>query len=312
MDLVLIHYHGEKFMSNVLKKIKLADIYGNPNQPRRRFDAEGLAELAGSIEMNGLVQPITVRKDDDGRYMIVAGERRYRAHRLLQDAGKLDAIMCRVVNVDDAQLAVDAIIENDQRVDVTLMEQARSYSRMIEVFGYTPEALATKLGKTLSRVQHRLRLLNLTEECQHLLERGQLMECHAFYLAGLSHNGQGLLLRQINKGMCRTVGAIKEIAAAIEAAEAQTSMFGDAETEVSAPVSATVSEISAARGFEAKLDGIAAMLRAGIEDTVVTAVRKVNPGRAATIAALLAEMQKDMHRLEKAFRVAAFQDDIAA
>lgn len=299
-------------MSNFLKKIPLSDIYGNPDQPRRRFDEDALIELAESIEMNGLVQPITVRADGQGRYMIIAGERRFRAHKLLAEAGKLDTILCRISAVDDAQLAVAAIIENDQRVDVTLMEQARSYNRMIEVFGYTPEALAKKLGKTLSRVQNRLRLLNLTEECQHLLERGQLIECHAFYLAGLSQNGQGQLLRQINKGMCRTVGAIRDIAAAIEAAEAQTSMFGDAATEMAEPESATVHEISAAKGFEAKLDGIAAMLRAGIEDTVVTAVRKVNSGRAATIAALLAEMQKDMHRLEKAFRVAAFKDDVAA
>lgn len=297
-------------MSNLLQTIPLSEIYGNPNQPRRRFDDDGLAELAKSIEMNGLVQPITVRPDGAGRYMIIAGERRFRAHKLLADEGKLDAILCRISEVDDAQLAVDAIIENDQRVDVTLMEQARSYDRMTTVFGYTVEALAEKLGKPVSRVQHRLRLLNLTEECQHLLERGQLYETQAYYLAGLSHRGQGQLLRQINKGMCRTVGALKEIAAAIEAAEAQTSMFGDGPVE--APVAATVHEISAARGFEAKLDGIAAMLRAGIEDTVVTAVRKVNPGRAATIAALLAEMQKDMHRLEKAFRVAAVQDDVAA
>jgi ParB family chromosome partitioning protein len=298
-------------MSNILKKVKLADIYGNPNQPRQHFDAEGLRELAKSIEMNGLIQPITVRKDDEGRYMIVAGERRYRAHKLLEADGKLDAIMCRVVNVDDAQLAVDAIIENDQRLDVTLMEQARSYNRMVEVYGYTVEALAEKLGKPVSRVQHRLRLLNLTPECQHLLERGQLVETQAYYLAGLSARGQEQLLKQINKGMCRTVSALKDVAATIEAAEAQSSMFGEG-GPVEAPAPATVTEISAARGFEAKLESVAAMLRAGIEDNVFTAVRKVNPGRAATIAALLAEMQKDMHRLEKAFRVAAVQEELAA
>lgn len=299
-------------MSDTLQRILLSEIYGNPDQPRRHFDADGLAELAKSIEMNGLVQPITVRADGQGRYMIVAGERRFRAHKLLSEAGKLDAILCRISSVDDAQLAVDAIIENDQRQDVTLMEQARSYARMTEVFGYSVEALAEKLGKPVSRVQHRLRLLNLTEECQQLLERGQLYETQAYYLAGLSPRGQGLLLRQINRGMCRTVGALKEVAAAIEDAEAQTSMFGDGEAELIAPVSATVSEISAAHGFEARLESVAAMLRAGTEDNVIVAVRKVNPGRAATVAALLAEMQKDMHRLEKAFRVAAVQEELAA
>lgn len=296
-------------MNDTLELIPLAQVYGNPDQPRKYFNDEQLTELAVSIEENGLIQPVTVRPDCEGRYMIIAGERRYRATCMVPGATE---ILARIQTVDDLQLAINAIVENDQRVDVSLMEQARSYARMIDEFGYEADALARKLGKPVSRVQHRLRLLNLTEECQQLLERGQLYETQAYYLAGLSKRGQGLLLRQINKGMCRTVGALKEVAAAIEDAEAQTSMFGDGEGEVAAPVSATISEIGAAKGFESKLDGIATMLRAGIDDNVITAVRKVNPGRAATVAALLAEMQRDLHRVEKAFRVAAVQEELAA
>jgi ParB family chromosome partitioning protein len=290
------------------KRIALDRIFGNPDQPRKIFDEEELRHLAASIRENGLLQPITVRKEKDGRYMIVAGERRFRACQLLAEQGGATEIACNLAKVDDAQLAIDAIIENDQRVDVTLMEQARSYQRMIAEFEYTPETLAVKLGKPLVRITERLRLLNLTEECQHLLERGQLYQTQAYYLAGLSEAGQGKLLRQINAGRCRTVTALRDIAQAIAEAEAQTSMFGDAET----PPPPTVAEISAARGFEARLDNIAAFLRAGIDDNVVTAVRKVDPGRAETIAEILAVMQKDLHRMETAFRVAAVQAELAA
>ena len=294
-----------------MEMIPLTQIAPNPDQPRKKFDPVELSELAASIRENGLIQPITVVQTGRQAFMIVAGERRWRAHNLLAEQGGATEICAIVQDLAEVQIAINAIVENDCRSDVTLMEQARSYARMTEVFGYTVEALAEKLGKPVHRVEHRLRLLNLTDECQHLLERGQLYETQAYYLAGLSAAGQGLLLRQINKGMCRTVGALKDVASAIEAAEAQTDIFGEG-SAVQLPEPATVHEISAARGFEAKIESVAAMLRAGIEDNTITAVKRVNPGRAATIAALLAEMQKDMHRLEKAFRVAAVQEELAA
>lgn len=299
-------------MSDQLQSIDVNLIYGNPDQPRKIFDADALSELAESIEHNGLIQPITVRSDGQRRYMIVAGERRYRAHVLLASQGKCKTVSCLVKTFDDAQLAINAIIENDQRVDVTLMEQARSYKRMMTAFGYSIEDLAKKLGKRVSRIEHRVKLLNLTPEIQQLVERGQLYETQAYYLADLSSNGQGKLLKAINTGQCRTVGSLKDIAAAIGAAEAQTSMFGDGDDQLAAPEPASAAEFSAARGFEAKLEQVSAMLRAGIEDNVVTAVRKVNPGRAAQIAELMAQMQKDLHRIEKQFRVAAVQEDLAA
>jgi ParB family chromosome partitioning protein len=244
--------------------------------------------------------------------MIIAGERRFRAHQILdtQLPGLYGSIKCLISQVNDEQLAIDAIIENDQRVDVSLMEQARSYDRMIQQHGYSIETLAKKLGKRAHIVQQRVNLLNLTPECQKLLEGGNLYQTQADALAGLSARGQSQLLKQINSGACRTVTALKGIAQAIADAEAQTSMFGD--DAIPAAPAASVVDINTARGFEAKVENIAAMLRQGIDDNVIVATRKVNPGRAATLAEMFAQMQKDLHRLESAFRIAAVQEELAA
>lgn len=290
----------------MLEQIPASAVRPNPDQPRKTFEPDALAELAASIRANGLLQPITVRREGRSqRYMIVAGERRWRAFVTVH--GESAAIPCIVTKPDDEQLAINAIIENDQRVDVNPMEQARSYQRMLDVHGFDAGSLAAKIGKRPAHVAERLRLLNLTPDCQHLLERGQLYWTQAFYLAGLSAAGQEQLLRQIRQGRCRTVSALKAIAETIAGAEAQAGMFGIEEAPIATPA-----ETTAARGFEAKLEAIAAILRAGIDANTVTAVRKVDPGRASTIAELLAQMQKDMHRIEAAFRVAAVQDELKA
>lgn len=291
----------------MMKRIALDRIYGNPDQPRKTFDDAALRELAASIRENGLKQPITVRPAGD-RFMIVMGERRFRAHQILAEQGHATDILCQVVKVDDGQLAIDAIIENDQRVDIAPLEQARSYQRMIDDFGYSAETLAQKIGKAPHRIHERLRLLKLTEECQFLLARDQITPTHAWYLSELSPAGQAKLLRAISSGQALTPSALKTIVAAIKDAEAQVSMFGASERPT-----VTQADVSAAKGFEARVEQVAAMLRAGIDDNVITAVKKVNPGRAATLADVLAQMQKDVKRLEDAMRaVAAVQLDMAA
>lgn len=294
-----------------ISTIKISEAYGNPNQPRKRFDQDQLEDLAASIKENGLIQPISVVKDSEGRYMIVAGERRFRAHMILLERGLIeDAIPAIISDLDDAQLAINAIVENDNRVDVTLMEQARSYKRMIDVHGFTVEGLAKKLGKRLHKVEETLTFNNLTEQYQAMLDRGQLYLTQAAALATLSARGQDLLFKQINSGQCRTVTALKAIAQTIADAEAQTSMFGEGGPIRDDAPMASVTDINAARGFEAKVESLAAFLRQGIDGNVVTAVKKVNPGRAGTVAELLAQMQKDLHRMESAFRVAAVQEEL--
>jgi ParB family chromosome partitioning protein len=282
----------------MLKRIPLAAIYGNPNQPRKIFDASKLVELAASIRENGLKQPITVRPDGEGKFMIVMGERRFRAHQLLADEGGVTDILCQVSKVDDAQLAIDAIIENDQRVDVSPLEQARSYQRMIDLHGYDVETLAKKLGKAPFRIDERLRLLTLNEDCQQLLAGDQITALQAWYLSTLSSSGQARLLKVINAGLCPTTAALKAATAQIAEAEAQVEMFAP-------PPPPSKDEVRMARNFEQKVDQLAAMLRAGIDDNTITAVRKVAPEKAAQMADLFAAMQVDLKRLEAAFRAEA-------
>lgn len=237
------------------------------------------------------------------------GERRFRAHQILAEQGQATDILCMVSKVDDQQLAIDAIIENDQRVDVAPLEQARSYQRMIDEWGYDAASLAVKLGKAEFRIEERLRLLKLSGDCQHLLATGNINPTQAYYLADLSERGQARLLRAINAGQCPTNSSLKAAAAAIAEEEAQVSMFGANDT----PAPPTKTDINAAKSFEAKVSSIAAMLNAGIDDNVITAVKKVNPGRAGTLADLLREAAKDIKRIEDALRaVAATQMELAA
>ena len=293
----------------MMKRIPLNLIYGNPDQPRKTFDSAKLRELADSIRENGLKQPITVRADDDGKWMIVMGERRFRAMQLLEADVIASDILCHVSKAGDAQLAVDAIIENDQRVDVEPLEQAHSYKRMIDLHGFTLDTLSVKLGKPVHRIEERLRLLDLSADCQFLLAKGQITKEQAWYLAGLPLPGQAKMLKAINSGQCSTTGALKAISAAIMEEGAQSSIFGEALPE---PEPASVTEINAARSFENRIEAVASMLRAGIDDNVIVAVRKVNPDRAATMADLINAMQKDLRRIETALRIVAVESAMAA
>jgi ParB family chromosome partitioning protein len=284
------------------KRIPLALIYGNPDQPRKTFEPGALAELAASIRENGLAQPITVRPDDAGKFMIVMGERRFRAHQLLaeRDPKSWPDLLCMVSKVDDMQLAVNAIIENDQRVDVAPLEQARSYQRMIDLHGFNVDTLAIKLGKPVRRIRERLDLLGMSEESQLLFEQGHINPTQAWHLSKLDTRQQAQLVRAINAGQCRTNEQLYAICEAMRDEGAQNALFD------MAPVGPTDDERKRAAGFEDQLNRIAATLRASIDDQqTVTAVRRVDPGRASTIADLIALMAVDFRRLETAFRVAA-------
>ena len=117
-----------------LKRIPLDQIVPNPDQPRKHFDEQALRELAGSIRARGLKQPIAVRPIGDGTYQIIMGERRWRAHCLLRDEGELEdpTILANVRKATDEEMAIDAIIENLARVDLTPLEEARAFQRMLE------------------------------------------------------------------------------------------------------------------------------------------------------------------------------------
>lgn len=144
-------------------------------QPRRHFNEEALTELADSIEKHGLMQPIVVRALKEGRYEIIAGERRWRAAKLAQ----LREVPVIVRDVDDVEALELALIENIQRADLNPLEEAAGYQRLMDEFGYTQEKLAPVVGKSRSHIANLLRLLRLPESIKKRIDTGELTMGHA-------------------------------------------------------------------------------------------------------------------------------------
>lgn len=164
-------------------KISLSNIIPNRFQPRISFDEEALNELANSIKMYGILQPLILRPLGD-KYEIIAGERRYKAATI---AG-LSEVPAILVNLDDQTSAELAIIENIQRKDLTAIEEAKSYKKLLDLGNYTQDQLATKMGKSQSAIANKLRLLNLIPEAQEALMNNLISERHARSLLQLKDN----------------------------------------------------------------------------------------------------------------------------
>lgn len=160
---------------NKIFDIPIIKIRPNKAQPRKQFDEEELTALAKSIEENGILQPLTVRKASSSEYELIAGERRLRASAL---AG-MRKVPCIVVKCSDKESAVYALLENLQRSDLGMFEEARGILRLIRRYGLTQEEAAAKLGKTQSTVANKLRLLRLTYEEQEWIVNAGLSERHA-------------------------------------------------------------------------------------------------------------------------------------
>lgn len=154
--------------------LPIASIVTNPDQPRKSFDETQLSELSDSIKQNGVLQPILVRKKGE-KYEIVAGERRYQASKL---AG-LKEIPAIVREIDDAEVFQLALIENLQRSDLTPIEEARGYRQLLDTKGLTQEGLAKILSKSRSAIANTLRLMDLPQEVQDMMEEGQITAGHA-------------------------------------------------------------------------------------------------------------------------------------
>lgn len=163
-----------EFLSTRVQYIPLGRIRPNPQQPRRSFDEEGLAELAASIRSCGILQPLTVRRAGDG-YELVAGERRLRAARI---AG-LREVPCLVAQVGEEDSALLALMENLQRRDLDCWEEAQAIARLISRYGLSQEEAARQLGRAQPTVANKLRLLRLPEDVRALLRENGLTERHA-------------------------------------------------------------------------------------------------------------------------------------
>ncbi len=155
--------------------IPINAIRTNPNQPRRIMDRDKLEELASSISLYGVLQPITVRRINVGEYELIAGERRFRACRMLG----MNEIPAIVLNADKTDSAILALIENIQRENLNYMEEAEAFSELISRHGLTQEELADRLGKRQSTIANKLRILRLSDETRRIIAENSLTERHA-------------------------------------------------------------------------------------------------------------------------------------
>lgn len=158
-------------------------IYANSDQPRKYFDDEKIQELADSISTHGLLQPIIVRKETSGKYKIVAGERRYRASKIAQ----LKEIPVIIKDFDEKEVFEVALIENIQRDELTAIEEAQGYQKLVSEYGYTQSEIASVIGKSRSHIANLLRLNQLPESVKNMLNDGSLSMGHARCLVGLDN-----------------------------------------------------------------------------------------------------------------------------
>ena len=182
--------------SSSIGEIEIEKIFANPNQPRRDFNEEALQELADSIKELGVIQPITLRKMDDGTYQIIAGERRFRASQI---AGKT-TIPAYILKADDEDTMEMALIENIQREDLNPLEIALAYQQLIEQHNLSQEQLSKRVGKGRATIANFLRLLKLPATIQVALKEKRIDMGHAKALLSLdSHSDQINIFHDIEK-----------------------------------------------------------------------------------------------------------------
>lgn len=177
-----------------IKELAVSEVFPNPEQPRKAFDENALKELAASILKHGVIQPITVAESHGG-YMIVAGERRFRASVL---AG-LKTVPAIVKDYDEREIKEVALLENLQREDLNPIEEARALKRLMDEFDLTQDEVAERLGKSRSAVANTLRLLNLSPETTRLVQRGELTAGHARALVTMPFVKQSAIARKAVK-----------------------------------------------------------------------------------------------------------------
>ncbi len=213
---------------NSVLSVSVSLVDPKADQPRRTFDSESLAGLADSISANGVLQPILVR-EVDGRYEIIAGERRFRASKL---AG-LTEIPVIVLEADDLAAAKFALIENLQREDLNPYEEARAYSMLMKEYDLSQEEISVQIGKSRSAIANSLRLLDLPEEIVRMLVEGLLTAGHGRALLGLRDKSQMIPLaeRCVNRNL-----SVRDVEAAVKLANKAYGQTLEAEDEADAGV----------------------------------------------------------------------------
>lgn len=187
------------YVAGAIAEIAITQIAANPFQPRTYFEIESLEELAESIRLQGIIQPLTVRKIGYERYQLIAGERRLKA----ADRAGLNAVPCYIRVANDEQMLELALIENIHRKDLNAIEIAISYQRLIEELNLTQEDVSLKVGKDRATVSNYIRLLKLPAEVQYALRHDQISMGHARALLGIPETELQLkaLLKIVEKGL---------------------------------------------------------------------------------------------------------------
>ena len=206
LDALIDTTHVNTNGSSSINEVALSEIKANPNQPRRNFDEEALEELASSIRELGVISPITLRKNGDGDYLIIAGERRYRAAKM---AG-LQTIPAYIRTAKDEQVMEMALIENIQREDLDAIEIALAYQRLMDDYSLTQERMSERVGKKRATVANYLRLLRLPAEVQMGIKEKKIDMGHARAILAMKQPAdqinlykrilqEGLSVRQVEK-----------------------------------------------------------------------------------------------------------------
>ena len=187
---------GELKAVNEVKvvKVPIGQIFPNPYQPRKSFDEAALEELSASIAQYGVLQPLLVSPTEDGRYLLIAGERRLRASRM----AKLTEVPVIISDYTTQQIAEIALIENLQREDLHFLEEAEGYEQLMEQFHLTQEAMAARVGKKQSTIANKLRLLRLSPAVRKVLEDAGLSERHARALQKLDDDAKRLEVQEVD------------------------------------------------------------------------------------------------------------------
>ena len=192
-------FAGAEDWGTSIQEIPVGELDPNPDQPRRTFSPESISQLADSIREQGVLQPLLVAPASGGRYMIIAGERRYRAGR---EAG-LETLPCIVKDIDVIRQREIALIENLQREDLNPIEAAKGIRALMDQCGYTQEKVSSRLGKSRPAVANMLRLLQLPDEVTEMVKDGLLTAGHARVLAGVTGKEEQLRLarRAVDEGL---------------------------------------------------------------------------------------------------------------
>ena len=247
----LIDTHSEVHTegSSNLNEVEISAIDPNPNQPRREFDQEALQELAMSIRELGIIQPITLRKMEGGRYQIIAGERRWRASQL---AG-LTKIPAYIVTVEDQNAMEMALVENIQREDLNAIEIALAYQHLAETTGMTQAKISERVGKSRAAVTNYMRLLKLPAQVQMALKNHEIEMGHARALLAIDSPSQQITLFREVQQQQYSVRKVEELINALKSGDDVKTAKGKIAAKTQLPEEFNILKDRLAQFFQAKV-----------------------------------------------------------